>query len=162
MPEVAYLSLGSNIGDREANLHEAIAELKSAGSICALSSVYETQPVELTNQPWFLNCVVALETEKTPRELLKSVLSIEADMGRMRLRDKGPRKIDIDVLLFGGQVIDEPGLTIPHPAMHERRFVLEPLVELAPGARHPILNKTASELLKAMKEGQIVRRVSKE
>ncbi len=159
MAEVAYLSLGSNLGDREANLREAIAQLKSVGSIRALSAFYETQPVEFTNQPWFLNCVLKLETEESPRKLLKSALSIETDMGRMRFGDKGPRKIDIDIVLFGDQVVSEPGLAIPHPAMQERRFVLEPLVEIAPDARHPVLNKKAIELLEALKEGQIVRRV---
>ncbi|MGB0040044.1 MAG: 2-amino-4-hydroxy-6-hydroxymethyldihydropteridine diphosphokinase [Terriglobales bacterium] len=159
MAEVAYLSLGSNIGDREANLREAIAQLKSAGSLLKLSSVYETQPVGLPDQPWFLNCVAALETAKTPRELLKIALDIEAGMGRLRFRDKGPRKIDIDILLFGDQILNEPDLKIPHPAMHERRFVLEPLAEIAPGARHPVLNKTAGELLAALGESQIVRRV---
>lgn len=159
MAEVAYLSLGSNVGNREANLREAIAQLKSVGSIRARSSFYETQPVELANQPWFINCVVALDTDKTPRELLNAALSIEAGMGRLRLRDKGPRNIDIDVLLFADRVVNEQGLKIPHPAMHERRFVLEPLAEIAPNARHPVLNKTASELLESLKEGQIVRRV---
>jgi 2-amino-4-hydroxy-6-hydroxymethyldihydropteridine diphosphokinase len=157
--EVAYLSLGSNIGDREANLREAIAQLKSAGSLLKLSSVYETQPVGVPDQPWFLNCVAALETAKTPRELLKAALDIEAGMGRLRFRDKGPRKIDIDLLLFGDQILNEPDLKIPHPAMRERRFVLEPLAEIDPGVRHPVLNKTASELLAALGESQIVRRV---
>ena len=157
--ELAYLSLGSNIGDREANLREAIAQLKEAGSVRALSAMYETQPVDLPNQPWFLNCVAAVETEKTPRELLKFVLSIEAAMGRLRFRDKGPRKIDIDVLLFGNRIVSEPNLKIPHPAMHQRRFVLKPLTEIAPDVRHPVLDKTASELLAALAEGQIVRQV---
>lgn len=155
--ELAYLSLGSNIGDREANLREAIAQLKEASSVRALSAMYETQPVDLPNQPWFLNCAVELETEKTPRELLTFVLSIEAAMGRLRFRDKGPRKIDIDVLLFGDRIVDEPGLKIPHPAMHQRRFVLTPLAEIAPNRQHPVLGKTASELLAALPEGQIVR-----
>jgi 2-amino-4-hydroxy-6-hydroxymethyldihydropteridine diphosphokinase len=148
------------MGDREANLREAISQLKNASALVALSAFYETQPVEVTNQPWFLNCVVALETDKNPRELLKAALSIEAGMGRLRLRDKGPRNIDIDVLLFGDRVVDEPGLKIPHPAMWERRFVLEPLAEIAPNARHPGLNKTASEMLAALgQDNQIVRRV---
>jgi len=159
MAEVAYLSLGSNLGDREAHLREAISRLKTTGSVRALSSFYETQPVELTNQPWFLNCVLALETEQTPRELLKSALSIEAGMGRMRLRDKGPRNIDIDVLLFGDRIVDEPGLKIPHPAIAARRFVLAPLAEIAPGVRHPVLGKTTAELLAGLAEGQVVRRI---
>jgi 2-amino-4-hydroxy-6-hydroxymethyldihydropteridine diphosphokinase len=155
--ELAYLSLGSNIGDREANLREAIAQLKEVGSVRALSAIYETQPVDVPNQPWFLNCVVELETEKTPRELLTFALSIEAAMGRLRFRDKGPRKIDIDLLLFGDRNVEEANLKIPHPAMHQRRFVLKPLTEIAPNVRHPVLGKTATELLAALAEGQIVR-----
>ena len=157
--EVAYLSLGSNLGDRPANLRAAIAQLEGGCSLRAVSALYETQPVDVPDQPWFLNCVAAIETGKTPRELLRFVLSIEAALGRFRLRDKGPRRIDIDVLLFGDRVLEEPGLTIPHPAMQERRFVLEPLVEIAPEARHPVLKKTARELLAALDETQIVRRV---
>lgn len=157
--EVAYLSLGSNTGDRAANLRTAIAQLGGAGSLVTASALYETQPVDVVDQPWFLNCVAAVETGKTPRELLTFVLSVEAAMGRLRLREKGPRKIDIDVLLFGDRVLDEPGLKIPHPAMHKRRFVLEPLVEIAPEALHPVLKKTARELLAALGEGQVVRRV---
>ncbi len=162
MAEVAYLSLGSNVGDREANLRAAIGQLEGAGRVCVVSSLYETQPVEVLDQPWFLNCAIAIETTKTPRELLKFVLSIEADMGRRRGRDKGPRKIDIDVVLFGDRVISEPDLMIPHPAMQNRRFVLEPLVEIAPSARHPVLRKTARELLAAVGKGQTVRRVGDE
>lgn len=157
--ELAYLSLGSNLGDREANLREAIAQLKAAGSVRALSAIYETQPVDVPNQPWFLNCAVELETGMTPRELLTFALTIEAAMGRLRFRDKGPRKIDIDVLLFGNRIVDAPSLKIPHPAMQARRFVLEPLNEIASEVRHPVLGKTASELLAALPKGQIVRRV---
>ena len=159
MRETAYLSLGSNLGDRAANLRTAVAQLDVAGRLLAVSALYETQPVEVPDQPWFLNCVAAIETDKTPRELLKLALQVEAGMGRLRMREKGARKIDIDVVLFGDRVVDEPGLKIPHPAMHQRRFVLEPLVEIAPEVRHPELGKTARELLAALAGGQTVRRL---
>jgi 2-amino-4-hydroxy-6-hydroxymethyldihydropteridine diphosphokinase len=157
--ETAYLSLGSNLGDRAANLRAAVAQLEVAGKLLAVSSLYETQPVDLPDQPWFLNCVAAIETGKTPRELLQLALQIEAAMGRLRMRKKGPRNIDIDVVLFGDLVVDEPGLRIPHPAMQQRRFVLEPLVEIAPEARHRELGKTARELLAELADGQMVRRL---
>jgi 2-amino-4-hydroxy-6-hydroxymethyldihydropteridine diphosphokinase len=157
--ETAYLSLGSNLGDRAATLRAAIAQLEVAGRVVATSAFYDAQPMEVEDQPWFLNCVVAIETGKSPRELLQLALQIEAAMGRIRLRDKGARKIDIDLVLFGDLVVDEPGLKIPHPSMHRRRFVLEPLVEIAPEARHPVLGKTARELLAALPEGQTVRRL---
>jgi 2-amino-4-hydroxy-6-hydroxymethyldihydropteridine diphosphokinase len=159
--ETVYLSLGSNLGDRAANLHAAIAQLEVAGRLLALSAIYETQPVDVPNQPWFLNCVAAIETDKTPRELLKMVLGVEAAMGRLRMTDKGARIIDIDVVLFGDRVVNEPGLKIPHPAMQRRRFVLEPLVEIAPEARHPELGKTASEFLAELPSGQTVRRLER-
>ncbi len=157
--EVAYLSLGSNLGDRSANLREAIGLLHEAGSVQTVSSFYETQPFEAPDQSWFLNCVLGLETEKTPHELLKLVLSLEEGMGRLRMRAKGPRKIDIDIVLFGERTADDPDLKIPHPDMHRRRFVLEPLAEIAPEARHPILGKTAQELLAALAPSTIVRRL---
>jgi 2-amino-4-hydroxy-6-hydroxymethyldihydropteridine diphosphokinase len=155
-PELAYLSLGSNLGDRAANLRAAIERLAELGRVTANSSLYQTEPVEFLDQPWFLNCAVALETSSTPQELLAHALAIEKAMGRRRTRDKGPRVIDIDILLFGDRVIDEPGLKIPHPAMHERRFVLEPLAEIAPGALHPTLKKTARQLLAGLAGGQAV------
>jgi len=155
--ELAYLSLGSNVGDRTANLRAAIDRLAEAGQVQAVSAFYETEPVDVLDQPWFLNCVVAVETEMPPRGLLNLALAIERAMGRHRTREKGPRTIDIDILLFGSRVIDEPGLRIPHPAMHERRFVLEPLAEIAPGVLHPTLKKTARELLAQLPAGQAVR-----
>ena len=160
MTETAYLSLGSNLGDRAANLREAIAQLDvTAGRLIAISKMYETQPVDVPDQPWFLNCMAALETDKTPRELLELALQTEAAMGRLRMRDKGARKIDIDIVLFGDRIVDEPGLKIPHPSMHQRRFVLEPLVEIVPEVRHPELGKTMRELLAALPDGQVVRRL---
>ena len=159
MTEIAYLSLGSNLGDRAANLRAALAQLDGAGRLLAVSALYETKPVDVPDQPWFLNCVAAIETDKTPRELLQLALRVEAAMGRLRMREKGARKIDIDVVLFGAWVLDEPGLKIPHPAMHQRRFVLEPLVEIAPEARHPVLGKTGQELLAALAGGPTVRRL---
>jgi 2-amino-4-hydroxy-6-hydroxymethyldihydropteridine diphosphokinase len=159
LQEFVYLSLGSNLGDRAAHLRAAVELLLEAGTVKATSSFYETEPVDFRDQPWFLNSVVALETGKTPRELLAHALAIEEKMGRRRTRDKGPRTIDIDILLYGDRVIDEPGLKIPHPAMQERRFVLEPLAEIAPEAFHPVLKKTALELLVELPAGQKVRRV---
>lgn len=159
MHKLAYLSLGSNVGDRAAYLRDAIARLQSAGHVVAVSSFYETEPVEFTQQPWFLNCAVALETAKMPKQLLSALLRIERQMGRRRIQKKGPRTIDIDILLFGNAAMDSAQLTIPHPAMHERRFVLEPLAEIAPEARHPVLSKTIREMCNALPKGQAVKKV---
>ncbi len=159
MANLVYISLGSNVGDRSANLRGTTERLGEVGLVKAKSGFYETEPVELRDQPWFLNSVVALDTNLTPVELLKKVLAIEHEMGRIRTRDKGPRSIDIDILLFGDQLIEERGLKIPHPAMHQRRFVLEPLAEIAPEVVHPQLRKTARELLAALPAGQAVHRL---
>src|SRR5580700_10795723 len=156
--ELVYLSLGSNIGDRAGNLNAAIDRLRAFGEVAAVSSFYETEPVEFTAQAWFLNCVVALDTEKTPRQLLDGILGIEQQMGRLRTQKKGPRIIDIDILLFRNSIVDDLGLTIPHPAMHERRFVLEPLAEIAPDVLHPVLKQTIHELHDALPPGQAVRK----
>ncbi len=158
MPQVAYLSLGSNVGDREKYLRDAIAHLETAGHVIAVSSFYETEPVEFTDQAWFLNCAVAITTTMAPEQLMAAVLAIEQEMGRRRTLQKGPRMIDIDIVLFGDRVVREPGLTVPHPAMHRRRFVLEPLAEIAPEARHPGLQHTVRELLNALPAGQAVRK----
>jgi 2-amino-4-hydroxy-6-hydroxymethyldihydropteridine diphosphokinase len=159
MPEIVYLSLGSNLGQRQRQLRAAIERLRGVGRVVSISSLYETQPVDVTDQPWFLNCALALETNRPPQHVLEEILAIERDMGRERTRRKGPRKIDIDVLLFGDRTIDSPQLKIPHPAMHQRRFVLEPLAEIAPEARHPLLKKTVRELLAELSDGQTVRRL---
>ncbi len=160
-PSLAYLSLGSNVGDRAAQLRSALARLETSGRVAAVSSFYETEPMEFTQQPWFLNCAVALETTQTPQQLMTSILHIEQAMGRQRLQKKGPRSIDIDILLFDDAVVNSSELTVPHPALHRRRFVLEPLAEIAPNALHPVLNKTIRELLDALPEGQAVRKLRK-
>jgi len=159
VPNLAYLSLGSNVGDREAHLRNALARLGAAGRVAAASSFYETEPVEFTRQPWFLNSAVALETSQTPRQLMTTILQIEQEMGRRRVQKKGPRSIDIDILLFDDMILDSTELTIPHPAMHQRRFVLEPLAEIAPDAVHPVFKKTIRELRDLLQAGQTVRRV---
>ena len=127
MKKRAYLSLGSNTGDRATNLHEAITRLSQVGKVVAVSSFYETEPVEFTSQPWFLNCAVGIDTDKTPNELLQAALAIEQAMGRKRTQEKGPRNIDIDILLFEDEVVDEKGLKVPHPGLTSRRFVLKNL-----------------------------------
>ena len=160
MHKIVYLSLGSNLGDREANLRAAIEKLKEVGKVVAVSSFYETEPVEVTAQPWFLNCAAKFDTEKMPRQLISSILAIEQSMGRQRKQQKGPRTIDIDILFFGSSIIDIPSLTVPHPHLHERRFVLEPLVEIAPEVRHPIFKRTVRELRDALPAGQTVKKLT--
>jgi 2-amino-4-hydroxy-6-hydroxymethyldihydropteridine diphosphokinase len=160
MHKIVFLSLGSNLGDRAANLETAIKQLDSLGKVETVSSFYETEPVELTAQPWFLNCAVKLDTEKMPRQLIAGILALERGMGRQRKQKNGPRIIDIDILLFGSSMIDLPSLTVPHPKMHERRFVLEPLAEIAPEARHPVFKRTVRELRDALPPGQAVKKLA--
>jgi 2-amino-4-hydroxy-6-hydroxymethyldihydropteridine diphosphokinase len=164
MPNLAYLSLGSNVGDRQAHLRDALARLAAVGQVASVSSFYETEPVDVTNQAWFLNCATALETTKTPTQLMEELLRIEQEMGRRRTRKKGPRTIDMDILLFedaltGNTITDSPQLTIPHPAMHQRRFVLEPLAEISPETLHPVVKKSVREMLSDLAQGPCVRKV---
>jgi len=158
--KTVYLSLGSNLGDRAGNLRSAIEKLGSLGKVVALSSFYETEPVTVTEQPWFLNCAVKLDTDKMPRQLLAGILTLERQMGRRRTQSKGPRTIDIDIVLFGNSVLATADLVVPHPAMQERRFVLEPLTEIAADVRHPRLERTIRELRDALPPGQAVHRLS--
>ena len=158
----SYLSLGSNLGDRLANLNTAIEGLSKLGSVRQVSAIYETEPVEFTRQPWFLNCAVELMTELSPDQLLQETLRIEQRMGRIRDQPKGPRSIDIDILLMGDLQIDSENLTLPHSALHLRRFVLEPLAEIARETRHPVLMKTITPLRNELPVGQVVRRLTEQ
>jgi 2-amino-4-hydroxy-6-hydroxymethyldihydropteridine diphosphokinase len=135
---VAYIGLGANLGDREENIRAAIERLAELGALL-VSSFRETDPVGVTEQPRFVNVVAELETELGASALLGQLLEIERELGRDRSREQrwGPRTIDLDLLLYGDEVIDEPGLTVPHPRLAERRFVLEPLHELAPDLALP-------------------------
>jgi 2-amino-4-hydroxy-6-hydroxymethyldihydropteridine diphosphokinase len=156
MPTV-YLSLGSNIGDREANLRAAFAALPPAGvQVQQVSSIYETEPVDYLDQPWFLNCVLEVETDLKPPALLQALRSIESQLGNKKEFAKGPRKIDLDILLYGHETIATPDLQVPHPRMLQRRFVLAPLAEIAPALKHPSWPATTAELLRRLTDpGQV-------
>jgi len=162
MPETAlvYLSLGSNLGDRAANLDHAIAALAGAQlRVLRRSFIYETEPVDVVDQPWFLNLVVEAESPLAPLApltLLRELQAIERRMGRERTTPRGPRVIDLDILLYGAHVIASPELEIPHPRMASRRFVLVPLAELAPKLRHPSRGATILELLAATRDASRV------
>ena len=146
--KTVYLGLGSNIGDREAMLQAAIDELHAEEvSVVRLSSVYETQPMDLPNQPWFLNLVVEAHTQLFPVQLLTRIGKIEQRLGRRRLIAKGPRSIDIDILLYGNSVIRTSSLIIPHERLTQRRFVLVPLLELKPDLRDPVTRRPLREHL---------------
>jgi len=154
-----FLALGSNIGDREANLRDAVSRLASDDlRILRHSSFYETSPQELLDQPWFLNAVVEIETSLFPLQLLARVREIERAMGRRRVTPKGPRNIDIDILFYGRTVMTTAELEVPHPRIAQRRFVLEPLAEIAPDLRHPVTGRTAHEMLAGL-EPQGIRRL---
>lgn len=149
----AFLSLGSNLRDRRANLEQALAALeREQVHVVARSSIYETEPQDVANQPWFLNMVVECESRFFPHQLLAVTQRVEREMGRVRTGapPRGPRVIDIDILLFGNAALETPELMIPHPRMFDRRFVLEPLLEIAPELRHPVTKQPVSRYLSAV------------
>lgn len=159
--EIVFLSLGSNVGDREKNLRDAIAALPELGvQIKKVSSIYETEPLDLLEQPWFLNCVVEGETTVPPAALLKELRELEKRMGSKKPVARGPRLIDLDILVYGLQTINSPELQVPHPRMHLRRFVLAPLAEIAPDLKHPSWRGNAAQLLDALKDKSAVKKIN--
>ncbi len=155
-----FLLLGTNLGNRELFLHEAITHIEQlVAPVTKTSAVYETQSWGKTDQPDYLNQVVMLQTELPAREVLKKILDIELLMGRKREEKWGSRIIDIDILFYGDAVINEPGLIVPHPELHNRRFTLEPLAEMAPEFLHPALNKNILTLKNELKDSLIVKKL---
>lgn len=144
--------MGSNLGNLEENLARALALLESEKiQVVERSSIYETEPQDVTDQPWFLNMAIACETRCFPLQLLTAARDVERQMGRVRRVRRGPRVIDIDILLFGSAVMDTPRLTVPHPRMLERRFAIEPLLEIAPDLVHPVTRRPLRDYLSGVK-----------
>ncbi len=155
MAHTIYLSLGTNIGDRQANLRTALAALPPAVRLVAVSSIYETAPWGYLEQPDFLNLAVKAETKLSPQDLLAHLKSIEEELGREKTVRWGPRRIDLDILFYDKLVLEMDGLTIPHPKIAERAFVLVPLAELAPGLKHPVTGETVREMLAAVDKASV-------
>jgi 2-amino-4-hydroxy-6-hydroxymethyldihydropteridine diphosphokinase len=156
MSILAYIGIGSNVGDKKANCLKGIELLAEAGRVVRVSSLYYTEPVGFKEQEDFINAVVGLETDFPPADLLSICHSIENRLGRIRTLRWGPRTLDLDILLYGELVMDQPDLVIPHPMMSARKFVLIPLAEIAPHAVHPGLNKSAAQLLQELRNSHTV------
>jgi 2-amino-4-hydroxy-6-hydroxymethyldihydropteridine diphosphokinase len=152
MPVIAYIGLGSNIGDKKANCLKAVELLQQFARVVRVSSLYITEAVGYKEQEDFINAVVAIETDQAPQDLLRSCHAIEDSMGRKRTVRWGPRTVDLDILLYGDEVVNQPDLIIPHPLMAARKFVLVPLVEIAPDVVHPVISKSAARLLADLKD----------
>ncbi len=152
-----FILAGSNLGDRKANLEFALSSLAREATALKASPYYETEPVGFRDQPWFLNQAVELETLLTPTELLLFCQEIETSGGRIRTFPNAPRTLDLDILLYGGMVVNRDDLVIPHPRLAERRFALEPLAQIAPHFVHPVLGKTVRSLLEACQDPSEVR-----
>ena len=157
-----YIALGSNLGDRAANLEAAISALPPAVDVSRRSPIYETDPEYVTDQPAFLNMVVCGDTRLEPEDLLRRLKKIERDLGRTPTLRYGPRLIDLDIIFFGDRLVDAPGLVIPHPRLAERVFVLRPLCDIAPAATHPATGETVLHLLEKLGDRTGVRRYSRD
>jgi len=156
MPIIAYIGVGSNVGERKDNCRKAIELLEETGRVLSISSLYHSEPVGYKEQEDFINAVVSIETDLSAMELLDACHVIEGRLGRKRTLRWGPRTIDLDILLYGDQIMNQPHLIIPHPLMATRKFVLAPLAEIAPEVMHPVLQKTARQLLRELKDASRV------
>ncbi len=157
-----YLGVGSNLGDKQENIRKALELLHEKCEVRAVSSLYNTEPVGFADQDWFLNGAVKIETELAPDDLRSFLRSIEERLGKKSVRKNGPRTIDLDILFYGNRTLNEVGLTIPHPRLHERLFVLAPLDEICPAFVHPLLNRSVRDLKSGLKDEHKVQKISED